>query len=83
MTEEQRSQHPPCVPPGIDPQRLLQALTTEHVTLQTARSAAIADRNGRSARYLSTVTGAVAASRPRPVARRSPAGRRPDPMNLR
>jgi hypothetical protein len=68
---------------GIDPQRLLQALTTEHVTLQTARSATIADSNGRSARYLSTVTGAVAASRPRPVARHYPPGRRLDPTNLR
>ena len=40
---------------------LLQALTTEHFTLQTARSATIADSNGRSALYLSTVTGAVVA----------------------
>ena len=42
-------------------QLLLQALTTEHFTLQTARSATIADSNGRSALYLSTVTGAVVA----------------------
>jgi hypothetical protein len=39
----------------------LQALTTEHLTLQTARSATIADSNGRSALYLSTVSGAVVA----------------------
>jgi hypothetical protein len=43
--------------PGVEdaerrPQ-LLQALTTEHFTLQTARSATITDSNGRSALYLS------------------------------
>jgi hypothetical protein len=42
-------------------QQLLLALTTEHFTLQTARSATISDSNGRSALYLSTVTGAVVA----------------------
>jgi hypothetical protein len=31
--------------------QLLLALTTEHFTLQTARSATIADSNGRSALY--------------------------------
>jgi hypothetical protein len=41
--------------------QLLQALTTEHFTLQTARSATIADSNGRSALYLSTVSSAVVA----------------------
>jgi hypothetical protein len=41
--------------------QLLQALTTEHFTLQTARAATIADSNGRAALYLSTVTGAVVA----------------------
>jgi hypothetical protein len=41
--------------------QLLQALTTEHFTLQTARAATIADSNGRSALYLSTVSGAVVA----------------------
>jgi hypothetical protein len=41
--------------------QLLQALTTEHFTLQTARSATIADSNGRSALYLATVSGAVVA----------------------
>ena len=41
--------------------QLLLALTTEHFTLQTARSATIADSNGRSALYLSTVSGAVVA----------------------
>ena len=40
-------------------QRLLQALTTEHFTLQTARSATIMESNGRSALFLSTVSSAV------------------------
>jgi hypothetical protein len=40
---------------------LLQALTTEHFTLKTARAATIADSNGRAALYLSTVSGAVVA----------------------
>ena len=39
----------------------LMALTTEHFTLQTARSATIADNNGRSALYLTTVSSAVVA----------------------
>jgi hypothetical protein len=42
-------------------QRLLQALTTEHFTLQTARSATIMESNGRSALVLSTVSSAVVA----------------------
>jgi hypothetical protein len=41
--------------------RLLQALTTEHFTLQTARAATVADSNGRSALYLGTVSSAVVA----------------------
>jgi hypothetical protein len=41
--------------------QLLQALTTEHFTQQTARSATIADSNGRSALYLATVSSAVVA----------------------
>jgi hypothetical protein len=40
---------------------LLQALTTEHFTLQTARAATITDSNGRAALYLSAVSGAVVA----------------------
>src|SRR5829696_335964 len=44
-----------------DDQRLLQALTTEHFTLQTARSATIMESNGRSALFLSTVSSAVVA----------------------
>jgi hypothetical protein len=46
---------------GERQRQLLQALTTEHFTLQTARSATIADSNGRSALYLSTVSSAVVA----------------------
>ena len=48
--------------PSLELERqLLQALTTEHFTLQTARTATIADSNGRSALYLSTVSSAVVA----------------------
>jgi hypothetical protein len=61
---------PPATPPtGEQPaveeaerrRQLLLALTTEHFTLQTARSATIADSNGRSALYLATVSSAVVA----------------------
>src|SRR5512132_2009067 len=58
---------PPLLPaqPAVDDaerrRQLLQALTTEHFTLQTARSATIADSNGRSALYLSTVSSVVVA----------------------
>lgn len=47
--------------PEAQRQQLLLALTTEHFTLQTARTATIADSNGRAAFYLSTVSGAVIA----------------------
>ena len=47
-------------PPAVNgDQRLLQALTTEHFTLQTARSATIMETNGRSTLFLSTVSSAV------------------------
>jgi hypothetical protein len=39
----------------------LQCLTTEHFNLQTARSAAIAESNGRAGLFLSTVSSAVVA----------------------
>jgi hypothetical protein len=42
-------------------QGLLQALTTEHFTLQTARSATLMETNGRSALFLSTVSSVVVA----------------------
>jgi hypothetical protein len=48
-------------PAGTGRQQLLQALTTEHFTLQTARSATIMEANGRSALFLSTVSSAVVA----------------------
>jgi hypothetical protein len=51
----------PRVEEGERQRQLLQALTTEHFTLQTARSATIADSNGRSALYLATVSSAVVA----------------------
>jgi hypothetical protein len=69
--EFQEARAAPPVPPPIPAQphvedserqrQLLQALTTEHFTLQTARSATIADSNGRSALYLATVSSAVVA----------------------
>jgi hypothetical protein len=67
---QQAPASPPTVPPttadprGSEAERrreLLQALTTEHFTLQTARTATISDSNGRSALYLSTVSSAVVA----------------------
>jgi hypothetical protein len=61
VTEDQTSEGPASPAPTIGPQGLLQALTTEHFTLQTARAATITDSNGRSALYLSTVSGAVVA----------------------
>jgi hypothetical protein len=69
-TGSQEARAAPPVPPTTAQPRLeeaerrrqlLQALTTEHFTLQTARSATIADSNGRSALYLSTVSSAVVA----------------------
>jgi hypothetical protein len=48
-------------PVATGEQRLLAALTTEHFTLQTARSATIMETNGRSALFLSSVSSAVVA----------------------
>ena len=42
-------------------QQILQFMTTEHFTLQTAKSATVAEANGRSALFLSTVSSAVVA----------------------
>ncbi len=42
-------------------EQILQFMTTEHFTLQTARSATIAEANGRSALYLGSVSSAVVA----------------------
>lgn len=40
---------------------ILQFMTTEHFTLQTARAAAVAEANGRSTLYLGSVSSAVVA----------------------
>lgn len=53
-------QAPPPPEPG-GPDRLLTALTTEHFTLQTARSATISDSAGRSTLFLVTVSSTVVA----------------------
>jgi hypothetical protein len=42
-------------------EEILQFLTTEHFTLQTAKSATVAEANGRAANFLSTVSSAVVA----------------------
>ncbi len=47
--------------PMADPQQIVQILTTEHFTLQTARSATISDANGRSNLFLGAVSSAIVA----------------------
>lgn len=42
-------------------EEILQFMTTEHFTLQTAKSATVAEANGRAANFLSTVSSAVVA----------------------
>lgn len=42
-------------------EQILQFLTTEHFTLQTAKSATVAEANGRATLFLSTVSSAVVA----------------------
>lgn len=42
-------------------QQLAQLITTEHFTLQTARGATVADANGRSSLFISTVSSALVA----------------------
>jgi hypothetical protein len=42
-------------------QQILQFMTTEHFTLQTARSATVAEANGRSSLFLGSVSSAVVA----------------------
>jgi hypothetical protein len=44
-----------------DQQRILQFLTTEHFTLQTAKSAVVNESNGRATIYLSTLSSAIVA----------------------
>lgn len=48
-------------PKGEDPQQVLQFLTTEHFTLQTARGATVADSSGRASLFLNTVSSVVVA----------------------
>jgi hypothetical protein len=42
-------------------EQILQFMTTEHVTLQTAKSATVAEANGRSALFMGSVSSAVVA----------------------
>ena len=42
-------------------QRILQFMTTEHFTLQTARAATVAEANGRASLFIGSVSGAVVA----------------------
>lgn len=42
-------------------EQILQFMTTEHFTLQTARAATVAEANGRSASFISSVSSAVVA----------------------
>jgi len=44
-----------------DQQRILQFLTTEHFTLQTAKSAVVNESNGRATIYLSTLSSSIVA----------------------
>jgi hypothetical protein len=46
---------------GVSQQQILQFMTTEHVTLQTAKQAIVAESNGRAALYLSSVSSGVVA----------------------
>lgn len=46
---------------GANQQQILQFMTTEHFTLQTAKSATVAEANGRAALFLSSVSSAVVA----------------------
>lgn len=46
---------------GATREEILQFMTTEHFTLQTAKSATVAEANGRAANFLSTVSSAVVA----------------------
>ncbi len=49
------------IPPRADAAQILQTLTTEHFVLQTARSATIADANGRAGIFLSSVSSGIVA----------------------
>lgn len=47
--------------PSAEPAQVVTIMTTEHFTLQTARSGTISDANGRSSLYLSSVSGVLVA----------------------
>lgn len=57
---ESRSGGQPFLPRG-DPSQLLLAITTEHFTLQTARSATIVESNGRVSLFLGAVSSSTVA----------------------
>jgi hypothetical protein len=59
-------------PDGDGGQAFLQALTTEHFTLQTARSVAVSEGNGRTALYVGALSSTLVALAL--VAQRSPLG---------
>jgi hypothetical protein len=60
------------LPPAEDRQAFLQALTTEHFTLQTARAVSVNEGNGRTALYIGALSSALVALAL--VAQRSPLG---------
>ena len=52
---------PPTSDPSVARAQLLTALTTEHFTLQTARSTTVSESSGRATLFLASVTGSVVA----------------------
>jgi len=52
---------PPMSDPSVGRAQLLMALTTEHFTLQTARSTTVSESSGRATLFLASVTGSVVA----------------------
>ena len=52
---------PPTPDPSVARAQLLTALTTEHFTLQTARSTTVSESSGRATLFLASVTGSVVA----------------------
>lgn len=58
---EPREPSPELAQPTPPSGALMSALTTEHYTLQSARSSTIVEANGRSSLYLSAVSGATVA----------------------
>jgi hypothetical protein len=52
---------PPTSDPSVARGQVLAALTTEHFTLQTARSTTVSESSGRATLFLAAVTGSVVA----------------------